>query len=130
MSEVAKHEHKEVIKYRYTFEEVEAAVLASKGYIKKVARELKKCDGRKPSWHTARRHIEHYGLQELLLSKREEHIDNAEKCIHDAVKHGDTGAAMFVLKTVGKDRGYTDKQIVEHQGGEIIIQIGEHERNL
>lgn len=39
----------------------------------------------------------------------EANIDEAETCIMDAIKSGDTASAKFLLKTKGKKRGYVER---------------------
>lgn len=45
-------------------------------------------------------------LKEAQISAREIIVDAAESSILRAVREGDVKASIFVLKTLGKDRGY------------------------
>lgn len=47
-------------------------------------------------------------LQEVIRQARERHVDDAEISLRNLVKSKDLGAVCFTLKTVGKDRGYTE----------------------
>ena len=42
-------------------------------------------------------------------------MDTAETNVFDQVQAGDYGASVFVLRTLGKDRGYTERREVEAQ---------------
>jgi len=42
-------------------------------------------------------------------------VDTAETNVFDQVQAGDYGASVFVLRTLGKDRGYTERREVEAQ---------------
>lgn len=44
-------------------------------------------------------------------------LDFAESQLHQQIKGGNTSATIFYLKTKGKQRGYVEKQIIEHDGG-------------
>jgi len=48
-------------------------------------------------------------------------IDFAESSLLKQVKDGNTTATIFYLKTKGKERGYVEKQEVEHSGSMNMI---------
>jgi hypothetical protein len=53
---------------------------------------------------------------------REQAIDNAESALQRAVLNGEGWAVCFTLKTLGKSRGYIERQEIEHSGGiEVTI---------
>jgi len=44
-------------------------------------------------------------------------LDFAESQLHQQIKKGNTAATIFLLKTIGKKRGYIERQEVDHNGG-------------
>ena len=54
----------------------------------------------------------------LIMEKQ---IDFVESKLLEKINKGDTAAITFYLKTKGKDRGYTEKSIMEER--EVIINI-------
>ena len=56
-------------------------------------------------------------LQKQLESEREKIIDLAENKLVENLKNGETSSIHFVLKTLGKKRGYVEKQEIEHTDG-------------
>ncbi len=53
-------------------------------------------------------------LQQVLRDAREGMKDHAESALYNAVIAGEAWAVCFFLKTQGKDRGYVERQEVEH----------------
>ena len=102
----------------YTEQEVIQAVEHTGGLISEIARRLN-CH-----WQTAKTYVEQYPQAvEMLKSEKQTLIDAAENVIFQAVKNGDIQAAKFVLMTLGKNRGYTERQEVEHNGDMSITII-------
>ena len=60
-------------------------------------------------------------IQKALDDEREKWIDLAEGQLIRAVNKGSIPAIMFFLKTVGRNRGYVERQEIEH--GEITLRI-------
>jgi hypothetical protein len=56
-------------------------------------------------------------------SIREMAIDMAESTLYGAVQAGNVQAAMFLLRNIGKHRGYTERQEITGSEGAPIIQI-------
>lgn len=56
------------------------------------------------------------GFGQLLDAMLELKKDFAEGCLLNLVAQGDTGATIFVAKTLCRDRGYDPKLTVEHTG--------------
>ena len=52
-------------------------------------------------------------LRELVEAQRDRIIDMAEENIFDAVERGNLKASWFVLQTLGKKRGYSERKVVE-----------------
>jgi hypothetical protein len=51
-------------------------------------------------------------------------IDTAEKNIYGAVETGDIGVSMWVLKTVGKSRGYSERtELTGPDGGDLVLTL-------
>lgn len=74
---------------------------------------------------TRARYLNWYSSDEEF-SKRvdsitEKQIDFVESKLLEKINKGDTSAITFYLKTKGKDRGYTEKQVMEDK--EVIINI-------
>jgi len=44
-------------------------------------------------------------------------LDFAESQLHHQIKNGNTAATIFLLKTIGKKRGYIERQEIKHEGG-------------
>ena len=57
-------------------------------------------------------------LLKALADEREGLVDNAEYMLGKAVTNGEAWAVCFTLKTIGRSRGYIERQVIEHQGNE------------
>lgn len=62
-------------------------------------------------------------LKAALEDARESLLDSAESKLGEAIEKGEAWAVCFALKTIGKGRGYVEKQEVEHSGGVSIVRI-------
>lgn len=69
------------------------------------------------------RYIKKYKLEEELDNARETLLDIAECSLINAVIKGDLRAVMFILRTRGKNRGYSERQEIELPDitGKIVI---------
>ena len=67
-------------------------------------------------------------LQKALQAIKESHIDLAETKLLQNVKDGDPGSIFFMLKCLGKNRGYVEKQQIE-MSGDMIIEVKYDEDN-
>jgi hypothetical protein len=56
-------------------------------------------------------------LSEIVQEERESLVDLAEAALKTAVVAGEAWAVCFCLKCLGKERGYIERQQVEHSGG-------------
>lgn len=68
-----------------------------------------------------------------LEKLREQEVDIIEDAFRDLVKEGNPQAVIFGLKTRGANRGYQERQHIEHFGAEAIIikfiEPGEEEKD-
>ena len=63
-------------------------------------------------------------LLAALQDSREEIIDFAETKLIELIRDGNASAIFFYLRTVGKDRGYIEKQEIEQTSKIInIIEV-------
>ena len=63
-------------------------------------------------------------LLEALQDSREEIIDFAETKLIELIRNGNASAIFFYLKTVGKDRGYIEKQEIDQNNRTVnIIEV-------
>lgn len=53
-------------------------------------------------------------LKEAIRQCRESVVDMVEGTLFNAVQDGDIGAAIFMAKTLGKNRGYVEKTEVDY----------------
>lgn len=63
-------------------------------------------------------------LKQLVIDARETLKDDAETALRRGVNKDEAWAVCFTLKTIGKDRGYVERQEVEHSGG-LSVEIAE-----
>jgi hypothetical protein len=87
---------------QFTREDVQQALVASKGLVAATARRL----------GCAKQTVYNYlarfpDLQVLACEARQELLDIAEYRLFEAVERGEFKAVRLVLMTLGKDRGYT-----------------------
>lgn len=95
-----------------TVAEIEKAIHDKRGNVAAVAR----------SFGMARKNIyerinKSERLQNALENARATMLDNAETVLYEKVLEGHTAELIFFLKTQGKNRGYTEKQEIDHGGG-------------
>jgi hypothetical protein len=102
-------------------DEIKDALLKCKGNISQAAKEL----GYSARWTLAKRLSNHPDLLEFQLSCLEERIDNAEQVIQEALDKRSLDAAMFVLKTQGKGRGWGDSLDVTSHNFNMTITFDE-----
>lgn len=89
--------------------QVALALEAAKGNVAVAARTL----GRRRS--TVYNYLNNYPqLKKVLHDSRESMLDNAESALHSAALKGEGWAVCFMLKTIGRQRGYVEKVEVEH----------------
>ena len=95
-------------KQRYTREQVVAALEKTKGMVYLAAKVLG-C-----SYVTVYNYAKRYkSVQQAIDANRGEVIDAAELKLYNAILAGEHWAVAFALKTIGKHRGYVEKQAVD-----------------
>jgi hypothetical protein len=88
-----------------------AALKAAKGLISYAARRLR-CTP-----DTIHRRVKtSQAVAAAVHQARAEILDDAELQLHKAIRLGQPWAVAFALKTIGRDRGYLEKQQLEHTG--------------
>jgi hypothetical protein len=96
---------------RYTAAEVAAALVSTKGLLYLAAKRLK-CDP-----ETIKNYCKRYpSVQAVREAQRGQMVDFAEQKLFDSIKNGEAWGITLCLKTLGKDRGYVERQ--EHTGSE------------
>lgn len=55
-------------------------------------------------------------LKAVAEECRETFVDEVESAIYKEALNGNVTAQIFILKTLGKNRGYVEKQQIEHSG--------------
>lgn len=88
----------------YDIETIADAIEGSGGIVNTIAARLG-C-----SWHTAKKQIfAHEETAQQYQAEKEIIIDQAETIIKNSLSEGDISTAKWVLTTIGKDRGYSER---------------------
>lgn len=104
-------------KPRYTVAQVITALTNAKGTVYLAAKQLR-CDP-----DTVQRYCKRYpSVAAAKEAARGELIDRAEVRLWEAVDRGDAWAVAFCLRTIGRHRGYVERQ---EMSGTITHEIGE-----
>jgi len=105
------------MKEKFTTNQVIQALQDKHGNLSAAARFLG-CDR-----HTVARYISQYStVKEVADEERETLIDFAENQLFKQVQDGNITAIIFTLKTIGKSRGYVERQeVTGADGGPLII---------
>lgn len=104
---------------RVSVTQIKAALKASAGNVTEAARALG--ISRSALYQRINNSAE---LQATLVDAREELVDLAESALRKRIQRGDITAIIFTLKTLGKARGYVERQ--EHSGpdgGALTIRV-------
>lgn len=107
----------------YKKNDIKKAIKGSGGLISKIARKLD-CE-----WHTANRWIDKLDLQRELENERESILDLAEDKLVTNIREGDNCSILFYLKCKGKQRGYVERNEIQHSGKvtNTVIQVSDEE---
>ena len=105
-------------KPKYTPQQMIAAIMNNRGLITEAARELKT----NPStvWVYIRNYPE---VEAAVKEARESLLDLTESMLYEHIKNGAPWAIAMVLKTLGKDRGYTEKTELQIGTAPITVNI-------
>jgi len=109
-------------KKKFTAQQVIDALEAAKGYVSVAASELR-CDPQ-TIYNYAK---EYQSVQRAWDAIREERHDSVESALAGRIKAGDTTAIIFYLKTQCKQRGYIEKQQIEHSGNIDVTKLSDEE---
>lgn len=112
---------------KYTAAQIIAAIKASKGMVFVTARKLG-C-----SSQTIYNYVKRYpSIQDAIREERGVLLDEAESALAKAIRLGEGWAVCFTLKTIGRERGYVERQEFSGPGGgpiEVdIAQLTDEER--
>ena len=111
-------------KNKYTVEQVIDAIRESKGILTVAARKLA-C-----SRSTLQRYVSNYPtVAQAVNDERESLLDLAEGSLFEQVRKGNITAIIFTLKTIGKHRGYVERQEVTGADGGAVIVKWDDENN-
>lgn len=58
----------------------------------------------------------HPSLKQVVIDTRETFVDNVESALYRNALNDNVAAQIFIMKTLGKERGYTEKTEIEHSG--------------
>lgn len=93
---------------RYSVEQVIAAI--RQGHVITTAAKILGCEPQ-----TVRNYARRYKtVADAILEERTQLVDLAELSLRDQILKGENWAVTLALKTLGKDRGYVERQ--EHTG--------------
>jgi hypothetical protein len=103
-------------KHRYTAAQVEQALIETKGMMFIAAQRLG-CDP-----ETIRNYCRRYpSVQAAKDAQRGAMIDLAELKLWQAIQEGEAWGITLCLKTLGKDRGYVERQELTGQDGQGMV---------
>lgn len=105
-------------KHRFTANEVADALTQTKGMLFLAAKLL----GCHPE--TIRNYCRRYPhVQAVKETERGEMVDMAELKLRQSIQNGEAWGIAFCLKTIGKDRGYVERQEVTGADGPVQIEV-------
>jgi hypothetical protein len=102
---------------RYTTDQLAEALKATNGLVSLAARRV---GISRSQFYTRIRNTR--SLQEIIEDGREELVDLAEMALRSGIINKEPWAVGMALKSLGKKRGYVERQETE-QSGEIVIRI-------
>ena len=103
------------MKQRYTEQQIIDALKATNGLISLAARQLG-CE-RQTIYNRAKNNKK---IRGCIKNSREELVDSAELALRAAVIGREAWAIAFTLKTLGKSRGYVERQEISGKGGNSV----------
>jgi hypothetical protein len=109
---------------KFTVERMIEAIAAAKGLVSPAARILR-C-----SPTTVKRYIaQHPTVAQAVKDERDQVLDVAELALYKKIQDGEGWAVCFALKTIGKDRGYVERNEHANAPGEdfrVLVQPGDY----
>jgi hypothetical protein len=112
------------MKQRYTAQQVAQALIETKGMVFIAAQRLG-CDP-----ETIRNYCKRYpSVQAAKDAERGRMVDLAELKLYQSIQNGEAWGIAFALKTIGKDRGYVERQELTGQDSQAMVLrvVYEHE---
>jgi len=105
-------------KQRYSAEQVIEAIRKSRGLLSVVAQRLG-C-----TRQTVENYVKRYPtVDRAVKEERQKVIDVAEGKLFEKLQSGESWAIQFILKTLGKERGYTERtEVTGAEGGAMVIK--------
>ncbi len=98
--------------HRFTPAEIVAALTACKGLVYLTAKRLKCAP------ETISNYCKRYpSVQAAKDAQRGQMVDLAEQKLWESIQHGEAWGITLCLKTLGKDRGYVERQELSGQDG-------------
>ena len=95
----------------YDITTIKKAIKGSAGLYTQIAKKLG-CE-----WHTAKTYVNmHEETKEMFDNEEQKILDLAENKLIENINDNDNTAIIFYLKTKGKQRGYIEKQEIQHSG--------------
>lgn len=105
-----------------TPELVAVAIYEARGYLSVVARKLG------TTTRVVKRFVKDYEICKVAVEESEDMIlDFAEAKLIQKIKAGDIASIIFYLRTKGKDRGYTEKQLEKAETDEKMQEEAKRE---
>lgn len=102
----------------YSTDEIVTAIMKAGGLVSRAAR-LLKC-----SRDTIYARREEPAIREAIERARYYALDDAEDALQHLVKEREPAAVFFTLKTLGKMRGYIERQeLTGKDGEELVIRV-------
>lgn len=102
-----------------TDEEVSHELIRHKGKLGQTAKALG-CQ----SYYVRWRIRENPDIMNAYLHARDEIVDMAEQVMIDKMKDGSESAARYILSTLGKERGYTERlELTGKDGADITVTL-------
>lgn len=93
---------------KYTVPQMEAALRQTRGLLTLAAERLG------ASYNTVKRYVDRSPtLQAVVEESRERRVDMAELKLDEMIKNGEPWAVQMTLRTLGRSRGYVERQ--EHE---------------
>jgi hypothetical protein len=103
-------------KQRFTAEQVASTLVLTKGLIYLAAKRLK-CTP-----ETITNYCNRYpSVQAAKEAQRGQMIDLAEQKLWESIQHGEAWGITLCLKTIGKDRGYVERQELTGEDGTGMV---------